>query len=265
MSGSASDVLQGLIGAISVAAAVTVAVGGLLLFRRFVPIDILASHHDMTGAKFQVIGTIYAVLLAFVVVTVWQQYYSVATTVEIEASKILDLYRDAAEFPEPVQTAMREQLRTYAQTVVDEEWDTMGRGHESAHARDEFQKLWAVYRQLPVRNLRELAAQNETMRRMSELGENRQLRLLRARSRVPTVLWTAVVLGAVATIGFSYFFGARSLGLQAIMVAIFTAAIALFFYVIAALDTPFSGAGWISPRPFTRALHTMTHVPAQPQ
>jgi len=263
MAGSASDVLQGLVGALGIGAAVLIAVGGLFVFRRFVPLDILASHHDITGAKFQVMGTIYAVLLAFVVVTVWQQYYSIATTVEIEASKVLDLYRDAAEFPEPMQSELRNQLRAYAQAVVEEEWDTMARGHECTHARIEFQKLWAVYRQLPVRDLRELAAQDETLRRMNELGENRQLRLLRARSRVPTVLWIAVVLGAVATIGFSYFFGARSVRLQAVMVAIFTAAISLFFYVIAALDTPFSGTGWISPRPFTRALHTMTHVPVE--
>lgn len=261
---SASDLLQTFFGVVSVAAAVALAVAGLYLFRRLVPLDILISDHDITGAKFQVMGTIYAVLLAFVVITVWQQYYSVSSTVEVEASKLLDLYRDAAEFPQPLQGEMRAHLEAYGRAVVDAEWDAMSRGHESVQARDEFLRLWKVYRQLPVRDLRELAAQNETINRMSELGENRQLRLLRARSRLPTVLWVVLLIGAVATIGFSYFFGARSVRLQAVMVAIFTSAIALFFFVIAALDTPFSGAGWVSPEPFKRALHTMIHVAAPP-
>jgi len=254
-----SSLLQAAVGALAVIGVIIAAVIGLYLFRRWVPIDLLAEHHDVTGAKFQVMGTIYAVLLAFVVITVWEQYSTVETVVEIESSKLLDLYRDAEQYPEPQRTQLRDQLRTYTELVVKQEWDTMGRGHGSKRAQAQFEKLWKVYKDLPVDNLREMAAQAETLRRMNELSENRQLRLLQARSRIPPILWVALVLGGITTVGFSYFFGARNVGLQAVMIAIFTGAIALFFYVIAALDTPFSGIGFVSPAPFERALHVMTH------
>jgi len=256
-----SSVVQTAIGAMGVLAVMAVAVGGLLLFRRLVSLEVLLSQHDITGAKFQVMGTIYAVLLAFVVITVWQQYSDLSTTVETEAAKLLDLYRDADEYPDPTRSILRAQVRAYTETVINQEWDTMSRGHASKNAQAEFDKLWKVYRQLPVDDLRQMAAQTETLRRMNELSESRQLRLLGARSQIPPILWIALVLGGIGTVGFSYFFGARSIGLQAVMIAIFTGAISLFFYVITALDTPFSGTGYISPAPFQRVLHIISrHV-----
>ena len=44
-------------------------VAGLLVVRRFVPGTVLQPQHDVASPKFQVIGTLYAVLLAFVVVS----------------------------------------------------------------------------------------------------------------------------------------------------------------------------------------------------
>jgi len=89
-----------LIGIGIVSLTVTCSIAGLLLVRRLVPLDVLQSNHEVAGAKFQVMGTLYAVLLAFAVVIVWQQFQAAGTTVVLESAKIADLFRDAAEYPE---------------------------------------------------------------------------------------------------------------------------------------------------------------------
>jgi hypothetical protein len=136
----------------------------------------------------------------------------------------------------------------------------MSRGAESARAQAAFEQLWHTYRELPVHDERELAAQIETLRRMNDLAENRHLRLLRSRSKIPSVLWLGLLAGAGLTVAFSYFFGARSLGLQVLMTAGFAGTIALFIFVILVLDAPFTGFSPVSREPFTRALRVMTEL-----
>jgi hypothetical protein len=53
-------------GLLMVASTVGVAILGLLLVRRLVPLDLLQMHHEVGGYIIGVMGTIYAVILAFV-------------------------------------------------------------------------------------------------------------------------------------------------------------------------------------------------------
>ena len=64
---------------------------GLRTVRRFVPIDVLQSHHEVAGFMIGVLGAIYAVLLAFVVVALWNQYQEARSAVEQEANQLSDL------------------------------------------------------------------------------------------------------------------------------------------------------------------------------
>ena len=246
-----------IVGAGIVALGIALAVFGLLVARRLLPLDTLALHHDITGAQFQVVGTLYAVLLAFIVITVWQRYDSLTTTVELEAANVLELFRDAEEYPADVHDTLQADLRTYVDAVIGDEWDAMSHGAESAKAQVAFEDLWRRYRDLPVHDDRELAAQIETLRRMNDMAANRHLRLLRSRSKIPPILWVGLLAGAMLAVSFSYFFGARSVALQIFMTAGFAGTIALFIFVIVILDAPFAGSNPVSREPFLRALRVM--------
>lgn len=245
------------VGAAIVAIGIALAVAGLVIARLLLPLDTLASHHDITGAQFQVVGTLYAVLLAFIVITVWQRYDGLATTVELEAANILELSRDSLQYPGDLHDRLDAALHAYVDAVVGDEWAAMSRGTESARAQAAFEELWRSYRELPVRDDRELAAQIETLRRMNDLAANRHLRLLRSHAKIPSVLWLGLLAGAALTVSFSYFFGARSLALQIFMTAGFAGTISLFIFVIVILDAPFAGADPVSREPFLRALRVM--------
>src|SRR5262249_12799212 len=126
-----------LLGIAVISLAVALSIAGLLLVRRLVPIEVLESNHQVAGAKFQVVGTLYAVLLAFVVIVTWQQFQEVSMAVDLEATTLADLFRDAAEYPEAARVRFRRQLQTYAEIVVTDEWQAMGRGEESRQALEE--------------------------------------------------------------------------------------------------------------------------------
>jgi hypothetical protein len=68
-----------------VAIAEAYSIGLMLLCRRRWGTDRLALNNEVAGFKFAVVGVFYAVLLAFVVVAVWENYHDTEAAVRNEA------------------------------------------------------------------------------------------------------------------------------------------------------------------------------------
>ena len=77
------------------AGCVALALCGMVVVRRNVEVSELEAHHDVAGFILAVVGVVYAVLLAFIVIIVWEQY-DTAEEADTEASLVLALYRDAS-------------------------------------------------------------------------------------------------------------------------------------------------------------------------
>ena len=65
-------------------------------------VEVLQRHNDVAGFIYAVIGVVYAVLLGFAAVTVWERYDRAQASVEQEANDLADLYRDAQTFPSDI-------------------------------------------------------------------------------------------------------------------------------------------------------------------
>src|SRR5919106_1162424 len=104
------------------------AVAGLELVQRLVPAQKRQEHNDVAGFLYAVVGVVYAVLLALLVIAVWEQYQRARETVESEANAVADIAWIAHRLPEPEHHALQEDARSYAQEVVDEEWPLMEQG-----------------------------------------------------------------------------------------------------------------------------------------
>lgn len=82
-----------------VLACIVVALLGLVGARSLFPIEALEASNDVVGNYYQTLGTIYAVLLAFVVFVVWSQFNDARGAVAEEAKDLEDLLRLAAGLP----------------------------------------------------------------------------------------------------------------------------------------------------------------------
>src|SRR5215210_2836338 len=108
-----------------VAIAVLVSLMGLALVRRMVPIGELAEHTDVAGYVYAVIGVIYAVVLALVVIAAWEEYRDARQAAVTEASAVLNLARAANGWPDVDREEVESALVAYARQVVDVEWPAM--------------------------------------------------------------------------------------------------------------------------------------------
>ena len=77
---------------------------------------------------------------------------------------------------------------------------------------------------------------------IEELNDARRLRLVAAEEGIPGVLWSVLIFGGIAAIGFTYLFGIENTWAHRLMVVILAAVIGLVLFTIGSLEHPFSEA-----------------------
>ena len=235
------------------------ALGGLVLVRRSVTLSTLESHHDVAGFILAVVGVVYAVLLAFVVVIVWQQYDAAKGNVDGEAVAIGGLYRDAVALGDR-SGAVRASLTRYTHSVVESEWPEVADHHRGSQATDiALNRVWAALRSTPAAERQPGAFYDQATERLQNLTELRRRRILQSGSQLPTPLWFVLIAGAVISIGFTYFFGVANFRAQALMVAALSSIVGLVLFLVLSLDLPFTGDVGATPHPIEQVIHEFTH------
>src|SRR3712207_6599929 len=197
------------------------AVVGLVLVQRLVPPDLREEHNDVAGFIYAVLGVAYAVLLAFVVIAVWQDYKIAQTNVESEANELAGVYFLASQFPEPERTRVQDLARTYARVVV-EEWPMMERGQTIPRANSLVRELRLKLLEFDPRTKGEQVLYERGLAQVHDVADARRVRLLQVREGIPDLLWVVLVVGGVITVRFTYLFVLNSNVPHALMVAALT-------------------------------------------
>ncbi|HYU18668.1 MAG TPA: DUF4239 domain-containing protein [Chloroflexota bacterium] len=244
-------------GIVFVVATVLLALGAMSLVRRTIKREALKSHHDVAGFVYAVLGVIYAVLLAFVVIVVWQQFDVADQHSQEEAAAIANIYRLALSLPEAERLAIRQTLVAYVDVVVDEEWATMARGEESPHASQLLNDVWRAFRRIEPRSEQEKAVYAEAMTQLTTLGKSRWQRLFDSREGLQPIMWTVLLVGGTLTVGFSLLFAVEDWHAHAMITGSLTATIAIMLFLIYAFDYPFRGDVRVKSEPFEAVLSVM--------
>jgi hypothetical protein len=249
-----------LLGLLIVGGVALLALLGLSAVRRAVPREVRAANNDVAGFLIAVVGALYAVMLALVVVVVWEQFESARGIAQREANAVADLYRGAGGFADADRVRLRDGLKAYALAVTDDEWPVLARGRASDRAWQEFDALWRDYLALNPQTEREAALYDGSLDQLVELGNARRERLLASRTTIPGVLWLALIVGGGITIGFSYFFGVGDERAHTLMTLALAGVIGLGLFAIVAMDLPYTGDVSISPEAFRQTLEIMERL-----
>ncbi len=94
----------------------------------------------------------------------------------------------------------------------------------------------------------------ETIRSYNQLVELRRQRLQSIQSGVPGVIWAVVLLGAGATLIFSYCFVVTSFRLHALLTGLLALIIGLLIFLLVVLDHPYWGEVSVSADPYRDVL-----------
>jgi hypothetical protein len=254
-------VVATLYGVLVISLATLLAVGGLILVQYLVPWQLRQQHNDVAGFIYAVLGVVYAVLLGFTTIVVWEDFDLARNTTDSEANELAELFWLAREYPEPQAERIEELARSYAEVVIDEEWSLLEQGRASQRAWTLTEEMRLSIQSFEPDTDAEQVIYDQALTRIHDLVDQRRLRLLEAQQGIPHVLWGVLLVGGIIVVGFTYLFGLENTRSHTLMIAALAATIALALFTIYALDHPFRGITRIEPHAFELALETFNEAP----
>jgi hypothetical protein len=252
--------------AATVGATTVAAVVGLVAVRALVDPSTLEASNDVVGNYLQTAGTIYAVLLAFVVFVVWTQYNDARSYFEREANEVVDIFRTAQGLPSPFRQQIGVALLDYTDAIVAKEWRKMADDacHPFCDGGTILDQLWIILRTMEVSDEKTAIYYGEVLARLNDLSDVRARRITASITRIPLALLLLLYIGGTSTVASMYLFAVADPLIHALITGAMAGAIAHILYVIRDLDDCFDGNWRISHDPFVEARAYMRAAQPSP-
>src|SRR5580698_3628661 len=120
---------------------------GPIVVRRYVTLERLTANNEIAGFKYATLGVLYAVLLAFAIIVVWQKFSDAETGVVQEAGAAATIYRLSPGMGEKSGADLRSAVSHYLEVAIADDWPAMDRGITGASPTAR-QALDAIYKTL---------------------------------------------------------------------------------------------------------------------
>jgi hypothetical protein len=197
------------------------------------------------------LGSIYAVMFAFVIFVIWEQFTDVANFAMRECNSLDDLLRFSQYLNADASHAIRRALVDYAQRVVNSEWASLGERRKDPQTEKAFTVLMnAVIRAVPA-NPTEEQMHARLIDIVRRAGEHRDDRIAKSLTQIPPTLVRLVNAMAIALLllVFVYPFHRGPIGFSCFV--LFAGILFSANVVMMDLDNPFQGLHNVSPETFS--------------
>ena len=248
-------------GGIVLAAAILAALLLQLVVHRLIPITLRREQTELGAPIFAVIGTTYAVLLAFIATAAWEQYSAAEALARHEADLIGNIYRVSHGLPEPAGTQMRAELTAYLTHIIDVEWPAQIAGEAIPPSEPLLTRLDQALLRTKPSDSGQANAQSFLITALSDVATVRRDRRLATHGTIPGLVWVVLVSGGALMVGFSFVLGGPAPALHLLMTAILVASGVLVLLLIVGLSSPFHGALTIPPDAYTGVLAELKASP----
>ena len=246
------------------AAIILVSLIGLRIFHRWIPWHKREEDTSMVGLSYALCGGLYAVMLAFVAVGVFETMDRTSAVASEEANSLGSLTFDSPGLPAELGERVREDVDKYIEIVTKKEWP-----HQRAYqmATGNFEEGWAQVRKisLDVADFEPATQGQATVKAemegvVNELFASRRTRLLAANQHLPDAVWQMLVFGLVLVSVYVYLFGPHSYRIHMAVTTLTMLSIGFVFTLVIALDYPFRGDVSVDSEAFTGVQEVAEHI-----
>jgi len=232
------------------------------LIRGSVPHEVLRTDNEAAVTYLTVIGVIYGVFLAFVIISLWQQRTDAQDHVETESSQLYVLFRLAREFPAPAGPELVQQIMAYNKEVVSFEWPLMTKLEfdELDRSGSKLDRIWEESVRFHPASQAEQALYQRVLEASERVYVARRMRLLDAEASLGNLLWALVMLGAIAVIVPTLFIHVEHVSFLVAAKTCMVGLLMLTAYTVYDLQRPFRGSWPVEPRPYILVQERMEQV-----
>jgi hypothetical protein len=231
--------------------------GGLAyLVRRMGETQGVVDNNEAAGQVFTLVGGLQAVLLAFVLISLFDATTAAEDGSYEEADSLVAAVWAARELPDSDEVTT--QALAYAREVIEREWPRMSEG------ADVDDRGWTVLERLrgevaaaPATDEWTVDQKNEASDQLWNVYQQRQDRLNAAGGGVNSVVWFALVVGAIMAVALPILFGGPKPATHILIVSILAGTMAMLLYATQQLQNPYGGGAQVSPAAFESAVERL--------
>jgi hypothetical protein len=237
---------------------------GLYIFHKLVPQEHREVDTPMVGLSYALCGGLYAVMLAFVAVGVYETMDRSTTIASNEANSLGSLAFDSAGLGPGLAGQVRGEVEEYIDVVTKKEWPD-----QQAYRMDtaNFEKGWEILRRISLdlakfepKSQGQASVKVEMEHAINDLFAERRTRLLAARTHLPDAVWQMLIFGLVLVAFYVYLFGPHNYRIHMAVTAMTMLSIGLVFTLVIALDYPFRGEVSVDCDAFTQVKEVAESV-----
>ena len=213
--------------------------------------EITAPEAEGINTLILLIGSIYAVIFAFVIYVIWGQFTDVEHYMMRECKSLNELLR-FSDFLDPDDArAIRRAVVDYVQRVVKSEWPALGERRRDKASEQAFSALLDAV----LRVARAKPGQDAVSQRLidiaREAGEHRDERLTKSLTQIPATLIHLVHTMAVTLLLLVFFYPFHNWAAGLCCFLLLGIILFLANLVMTDTDNPFQGVYNVSPQPFS--------------
>jgi hypothetical protein len=231
-----------------VAMGLIVALGFVSSF--FKPVVTLDSHDQSLFTLFiQIMGTLYAIIIGFVIANVWSKFTTLKSLVQQESASLENAYLLSMSLSEQgFRARLRSTMLVYLGSLLRFFWRRGGTREEEDHAFAGFLRSLHVFKS---ESQFEITVFDKIIDQVRDAAQFRaQTHSLRT-SKTPWILWLIIVIISVILSLSFYIIPFESQTISTLILTLVSAIIALVAGMIYDMDNPFTSGFWIiSPEPF---------------
>ncbi|WP_210529593.1 DUF4239 domain-containing protein [Rubellimicrobium arenae] len=205
--------------------------------------------NDSIGYGTASFSLFYALLLGLLTVAAYQNKDRVEQSVLTEAGAVGGLYASMNSYPEPTRSDVKALLRDYVLFTIHRDWPAHRQGTYLDGGTNRMDAIRQRLTRFTPSNPGQEILHAETVSAFSHFAEARQQRLNGLITRIPDVLWYAVLVGAALNILILILLRMRLLA-HLILGAISAFFLGVVLYVIAVLDDPLRSSLGVQPTAF---------------
>jgi hypothetical protein len=248
-----------LIGLLWMSGAMVVAAGLMIIIRRYVSEAHRHASDEAASRVFTVVAGLEAVLIAFVLISLFDGIGSARAGSYQEADSLVSVYWDANLLPAPASTQIQKLAVSYGQTVVEREWPAMRAGTPITDpGKSELDKLHDAISSFVPTSYAQEDRQTQITNDLSTVYQARQQRISASMTRVNPLIWVALIVGGILSVGLTCLFGGEKLLTHLIVACVLAGTVTVLLFATFQLQDPYGGAAHIDPAAFTSALDQLS-------
>ncbi|WP_025274027.1 DUF4239 domain-containing protein [Haloglycomyces albus] len=221
----------------------------------------ISEDNDVRVTLFEITTVLYAIVLAFVLITAWEQWSDARNTTYREADALVEVYWGADAFADEDKEDVRQAVRSYTNEVIDSEWPAMDEqepvGNRGWRLLDDMRGPLTEYEEESESAQMRLDDARDQMR---VVADSRIERLFEAYRGLTPAMWTLLIIGAFVVMGVLLSLRTTNRRYQYFMAGTIAAMMTLLLFSVYNLEFPFSRGVALDAAPYETALDRFDQI-----